>query len=304
MSSSNYSFLTCIQVSQEAGNVVWYSHLLKNFPQFIVNHTVKGFGIVNKAEIEGVREQECLCSRPGPLALNLTWILEVSVGRCPSSCGQALGSGARLCVCGWYSPLEKYFPSPEHGEQPRLAALSPGASVVRGAGHLQSPGTLLPPLPPWREPSAQGWLSLLLCMPVQAVMTLSVTWRLPTSRGGAPRQALPVCSFWHPLSMPSCPRCQGNRSESGYNLPGERTSALEVRVVSWTLRLQGRARLHHGERLLNQWIPEPLKCRHCRAWRFRGDSRDWDSQVCPLRPAHLGCGVGGWSARHGTDLRL
>ena len=45
-------FLTCIQVSQEAGQVVWYSHLLHNFPQFIVIHTVKGFGIVNKAEID------------------------------------------------------------------------------------------------------------------------------------------------------------------------------------------------------------------------------------------------------------
>ena len=43
-------FLTCIQISQEAGQVVWYSHLLKNFPQFIVIHTVKGFSIVNKAE--------------------------------------------------------------------------------------------------------------------------------------------------------------------------------------------------------------------------------------------------------------
>ena len=51
--------------------MVWYSYLLKNFPQFIVIHTVKGFGIINKAEIEGVREQECLCSRPGPLALHL-----------------------------------------------------------------------------------------------------------------------------------------------------------------------------------------------------------------------------------------
>ena len=45
-------FLTCIQVSQEAGQVVWYSHLLKNFPQFVVIHTVQGFGIVNKAEID------------------------------------------------------------------------------------------------------------------------------------------------------------------------------------------------------------------------------------------------------------
>ena len=39
-------------VSQEAGQVVWYSHLFQNFPQFIVIHTVKGFGIVNKAELE------------------------------------------------------------------------------------------------------------------------------------------------------------------------------------------------------------------------------------------------------------
>ena len=52
MSSSNCCFMTCIQVSQEAGQVVWYSHLFQNFPQFIVIHTVKGFGIVNKAEID------------------------------------------------------------------------------------------------------------------------------------------------------------------------------------------------------------------------------------------------------------
>ena len=52
MSSSNCCFLTCIQVSQETGQVVWYSHLFQNFPQFIVIHTVKGFGIVNKAEID------------------------------------------------------------------------------------------------------------------------------------------------------------------------------------------------------------------------------------------------------------
>ena len=50
VSSSNCCFLTCIQISQEAGKVVWYSHLLKNFPQFVVIHTVKGFGIVSKAE--------------------------------------------------------------------------------------------------------------------------------------------------------------------------------------------------------------------------------------------------------------
>ena len=52
MSSSNCCFLTCIQISQEAGQVVWYSHLFQNFPQFIVIHTVKGFGIVNEVEID------------------------------------------------------------------------------------------------------------------------------------------------------------------------------------------------------------------------------------------------------------
>ena len=64
MSSSNCCFLTCIQVSQEADEVVWYSHLLKNFPQFIVIHTVKGFGIVNKAEIYIFLELSCFFDDP------------------------------------------------------------------------------------------------------------------------------------------------------------------------------------------------------------------------------------------------
>ena len=51
VSSSNCCFLTCIQISQEAGQVAWYFHLFKNFPQIIVIHTVKGFGIINKAEV-------------------------------------------------------------------------------------------------------------------------------------------------------------------------------------------------------------------------------------------------------------
>ena len=59
MSSSNCWFLTCIQVSQEAGHVVWYSHLFQNFPQFIVIHTVKGFGIVKKAVIDVFLELSC-----------------------------------------------------------------------------------------------------------------------------------------------------------------------------------------------------------------------------------------------------
>ena len=52
MSHSNCCFLTCIQISQEAGKVVWYSHLLKNFPQFVVIHMVKDFSVVNEADID------------------------------------------------------------------------------------------------------------------------------------------------------------------------------------------------------------------------------------------------------------
>ena len=47
LSSSNCCFLTCIQVSQEAGKVVSYSHLFQNFPEFVVIHSVKGFSVVN-----------------------------------------------------------------------------------------------------------------------------------------------------------------------------------------------------------------------------------------------------------------
>ena len=48
-----------MQISQEAGQVVWYSHLLKNFPQFAVIHRVKGLGIVNKAEVDIFLEHSC-----------------------------------------------------------------------------------------------------------------------------------------------------------------------------------------------------------------------------------------------------
>ena len=64
MSSSNCCFLTCIEVSQKAGQVVWYFHLFQNFPQFIVIHTVKGFGIVNKAEIDVFLELSCFFDDP------------------------------------------------------------------------------------------------------------------------------------------------------------------------------------------------------------------------------------------------
>ena len=64
MSSSNCCFLTCIQISEEAGQVAWYSHLIQNFPQFIVIHTVKGFGIVNKAEIYVSLKLSCFFDDP------------------------------------------------------------------------------------------------------------------------------------------------------------------------------------------------------------------------------------------------
>ena len=64
MSGSNCCFLTCIQRSQEAGQVLWYSHLFQNFPEFIVIHTVKGFGIVNKAEIDVFLELSCFFDDP------------------------------------------------------------------------------------------------------------------------------------------------------------------------------------------------------------------------------------------------
>ena len=67
MPSSNYCFLTCIQVSQEEDQVVWCSHLFQNFPQFVVIHTVQGFGIVNKAEIDVFLELSCFFNDPGDI---------------------------------------------------------------------------------------------------------------------------------------------------------------------------------------------------------------------------------------------
>ena len=59
MSDSDCCFLTCIQVPQEATKMIWYSHLFKNFPQFVVIHTVKGFSIVNEAEVDVFLEFLC-----------------------------------------------------------------------------------------------------------------------------------------------------------------------------------------------------------------------------------------------------
>ena len=64
MSISNCCFLTVVQISLEAGQVVWCSHLLKNFPQFVVMHTVKGFSVVNEAEVDVFLELSCFFYDP------------------------------------------------------------------------------------------------------------------------------------------------------------------------------------------------------------------------------------------------
>jgi len=71
MSSSNCCFLTCIQISQEVGQVLWYSHLFKIFPQFIVIHTVKRFRTVNKAERDVFLELSCFFDDPANVGSSL-----------------------------------------------------------------------------------------------------------------------------------------------------------------------------------------------------------------------------------------
>ena len=83
MSSSNCYFLTCIQISQQAGKLVWYSHLFKNFSQFVVIHTVKGFDIISKAEVDVFLELSCFFNDPADVGnlilvplpfLNPAWV--------------------------------------------------------------------------------------------------------------------------------------------------------------------------------------------------------------------------------------
>ena len=98
MASSNYCFLTCIQISQEAGKVVWYSHLLKNFPQFVVVHTVKGFDIVNKADI--FLELSCFFNDPTDVG-NL-------ISGSSAFSKTSLNSGSSWFTYCWKSGLENF----------------------------------------------------------------------------------------------------------------------------------------------------------------------------------------------------
>ena len=73
-----------LQISQEAGQVVWYSHLFKNFPQFVVIHTVRGFGIVNKAEVD--------------VFLELSYFVYV-----PMDVGNLISGSSAFSKCTWTS---------------------------------------------------------------------------------------------------------------------------------------------------------------------------------------------------------
>ena len=102
MSGSNFCFLTCIQISQEAGQVVWYYHLLRNFPQFAVIHTVKGFGVVNKAEVYVFLELSCFFDDPA------------DVGNLISGSSAFSKSSLNICKLPVYVPLKPHLENFEY----------------------------------------------------------------------------------------------------------------------------------------------------------------------------------------------
>ena len=76
ISSSYCCFLTCLQVSQEVGKVVWYSRFFKNFQQFVVIHIVKSFSVLNEAEVDAFLKFPCFLYDPG----NVGTLISVSSG--------------------------------------------------------------------------------------------------------------------------------------------------------------------------------------------------------------------------------
>ena len=122
MSSFNCGFLTCIQISQEVGQVVWYSHLFQNFSQFIVIHKVKGFGIVNKAEIDIFLELSCFFDDPEDVG-NL-----ISV-----SCAFSITMTAAMKLKDTYSWKESYDQPRQYIEKQRHYFVNKG-SFIQGYG--------------------------------------------------------------------------------------------------------------------------------------------------------------------------
>ena len=111
MSISNFCFLTYIQISQEAGQVVWYSHLFKNFPQFAVIHTAKDFNVVNKAEVDVFLEFSCFFYDPmnvGNLTSGFSHFFESSFKIWKFSVHILLMPGFEDFACYFASVWDKY----------------------------------------------------------------------------------------------------------------------------------------------------------------------------------------------------
>ena len=112
MSSSNCCFLICTQISQEAGQVVWYSHPFKKFPQFVVIHNkVKGFGVIKKAEVDVFLELSCFLDDPadvGNLIFGSSAFSKSSLNIWPSrACwpSPCISFPRFLSPCPWRQPL-------------------------------------------------------------------------------------------------------------------------------------------------------------------------------------------------------
>ena len=109
MLSSNCCFLTCIDVSQDAGKEVWYSHLFKNLPQFVVIHTVKSFSIVNEAEVDIFLEFSCFFYDPadvgnlfpGSSAFSKSSMFIWKFLYCWSLAWRILSITFQACECNW-----------------------------------------------------------------------------------------------------------------------------------------------------------------------------------------------------------
>ena len=84
MSGSSCSFLTYTQIYQKVGKVVWYPHLLKNFPQFVVICTVKGFSIINKEAVDVFLELSCFYCDPTDVGDHET--IEILSGKIEQLC--------------------------------------------------------------------------------------------------------------------------------------------------------------------------------------------------------------------------
>ena len=98
MSSTNCCFLSCIHVSQETGKLVRCSHLFRNFPQFVVIHTVKGFSTVNEAEVDIFLKFPCFFYDPLDVGASLVGQLVKNLPAMWETWVQSLG---------WEDPLEK-----------------------------------------------------------------------------------------------------------------------------------------------------------------------------------------------------